>query len=324
MSTAATTTASSSLLRVALIQMLVVPNKAANITRATSFISKSAARGARLIVLPECWQTQYGTAHFAPSAELIPPVGTRASAVDEARSPSVAALARAAAEARVLLVGGSIPERCERTGRIYNTSPVFDEQGTLVARHRKVHLFDVDIPGGIRFKESDALAAGDEITRFALPRAAPPASTGAADAGAASAPPPLAGLGICFDMRFSEFARLTTADDRVKMLVFPGAFNTTTGPKHWELLQRGRAVDNQVFVLTASPARPEPGEGVYPAYGHSSVVGPWGDIKATCGPEETIVEAEIDLAEADAMRAQVPTRSARRVDLYDTIAVKGE
>jgi omega-amidase len=116
---------------------------------------------------------------------------------------------------------------------------------------------------------------------------------------------------------------LLTQQYGCNLLVYPGAFNLTTGPAHWELLQRGRAVDNQCFVLTASPARtnppPEGKEGKYPhysAWGHSSVINPWGEVVATCDEKETVVVANLDMAEVKNMRQGIPTFQQKRLDLY--------
>lgn len=145
--------------------------------------------------------------------------------MDKARSPSLAMLLEVARDCGVLLVGGSIPEA--RGGKFYNTCVVVRPNGRVAALHRKVHLFDIHVPGGISFRESDTLSAGDSLTLvdtswgFSL------------------------GLGICYDIRFPEMAMVLRARG-AKLLLFPGAFNLTTGPAHWELLQRARAVDNQV------------------------------------------------------------------------------
>jgi len=115
-------------------------------------------------------------------------------------------------------------------------------------------------------------------------------------------------------MRFAELALLYS---RVgcKLLVYPGAFNLTTGPLHWELLQRSRAVDNQVFVATVSPARNP--DSTYQAWGHSSVISPWGRVISSTEHQPDIVYADIDLHEVDEIRAQIPVTSQRRLDLYD-------
>ena len=129
-------------------------------------------------------------------------------------------LVAAAAEHGVYIVGGSIPERESGSERLFNSSVVVDPKGTILAVHRKVHLFDIDVPGKIRFKESETLTAGSEVTVVETKWGK-------------------IGVGICYDIRFPELAQLM-AGRGARILCYPGAFNTTTGPAHWELLQRAR------------------------------------------------------------------------------------
>jgi omega-amidase len=165
-----------------------------------------------------------------------------------------------------------------------------------------VHLFDIDIPGGITFKESDTLTSGSAVTVVDTPFGK-------------------LGVGICYDLRFSELS-LLMREMGASLLVFPGAFNTVTGPVHWELLQRARALDTQSFVLTASPARAPVGSigyqgaAPYQAWGHSSVVGPWGDVQATTGHEPAIVRHTLDLTRIAEVRQSIPISKQRRLDLY--------
>ena len=144
-------------------------------------------------------------------------------------------LAEMARLSKVWLVGGSFPERCSDTGRLYNTSLTFAPDGRQVACLRKLHLFDIDIPGRITFKESESLTAGNRLQMV--------------DTGFCRF-----GLGICYDARFPDLAQLY-ADRGCQLLLYPGAFNMTTGPAHWELLCRARALDNELFCAFCSPAR---------------------------------------------------------------------
>ncbi|XP_074070425.1 omega-amidase NIT2 [Macrotis lagotis] len=265
--------------RLAIIQLRVSPVKSDNLTRAGEFIKKAASQGAKIITLPECFNSPYGTNFFPEYAEKIPGESTNR-------------LSELAKECQVFLVGGSIPE--EDNGKFYNTCTVFGPDGTLLAKHRKLHLFDIDVPGKIRFQESETLNAGDSLSMFETPYCK-------------------VGLGICYDIRFAELAQVYTQRG-CQLLLYPGAFNLTTGPAHWELLQRGRAVDNQVFVAAASPARDI--EASYVAWGHSTVVDPWGEVVAQAGTDETIVYANIDLKKLVDVRQQIPVLSQKRRDLY--------
>ena len=139
--------------------------------------------------------------------------------------------------------------------------------GTVLAKHRKVHLFDIDIPGKIRFKESETLSAGDAITVFDVPWKGEKTSVRCA-------------LAICYDIRFPEL-HLAAREKGAEILLIPAAFNMTTGPKHWELVARARAIDTQCYVLMCSAARNV--QASYHAWGHSMVVSPWGAVLAEVG-----------------------------------------
>ena len=295
-------TAGETTFRVALCQFRVTPRKEINHETAKSFLSQAAEKGAQLAVLPEVWNSPYATAAFPEYAESMPGIGD--SSADS--SPSSQVLIDAAKEHRMWIVGGSIPERIFENGeeKIYNTCLVLNPQGEIVAKHRKVHLFDINVPGGITFFESETLSPGRTFSHFSSPFGE-------------------IGVGICYDIRFAEYAMVLRQNYNCNILIFPGAFNMTTGPAHWELLQRARALDNQCYVITASPARtlaPEnPVESKYPhytAWGHSTVVSPWGDVVATTDETESLVLADIDLAKIQEVRKGIPIGKQKRTDLY--------
>jgi omega-amidase len=193
-------------MRIALAQLKVVSDKAVNLARARSTIQEAASHGAQLVVLPECFNSPYGTQYFDAYAETL------------SDGPSFTCLSQAAKESNVIVVGGSIPERTHDA--LYNTCLVFNEHGQLVGKHRKVHLFDIDIPGKITFQESKVLTAGNELTHVDTKYGR-------------------VGIGICYDVRFPEMAMIAARKGCVAM-IYPGAFNMTTGPLHWELLARAR------------------------------------------------------------------------------------
>ncbi|XP_070606153.1 omega-amidase NIT2 [Erythrolamprus reginae] len=265
--------------RLALIQLHVSAVKTDNLNRACRLVRTAAGQGAKIVILPECFNCPYGTKYFPEYAEKIP-------------GDSTQQLSDIAKECGIYLIGGSIPE--DDSGKLYNTCTAFGPDGTMLAKYRKIHLFDIDVPGKIRFQESETLSPGDKFSVFDTPYCK-------------------IGIGICYDIRFPEVAQIYTQKG-CKLLVYPGAFNLTTGPAHWELLQRGRAVDNQVYVATASPARDETAS--YVAWGHSTVVNPWGEVIAKASTDETIVYAEIDLKKAEEIREQIPILSQKRSDLY--------
>ncbi|CAI0401353.1 unnamed protein product [Linum tenue] len=275
---------------IGLCQLAVTADKQQNIQHARKAIEEAAAKGAKLVVLPEIWNSPYSNASFPVYAEDIDAGGQA--------SPSTAMLSDVARRLNITIVGGSIPERSG--DRLYNACCVFDAQGKLLAKHRKIHLFDIDIPGKITFIESETLTAGDtptivdtEVGRI--------------------------GIGICYDIRFQELAMIYAARG-AHLICYPGAFNMTTGPLHWELLQRGRAADNQLYVATCSPARDE-GAG-YVAWGHSTLVGPFGEVLATTEHEEAIIIAEIDYSLIEQRRTFLPLTKQRRGDLYQLVDVE--
>lgn len=262
----------------------------------------SAAKdGANIIVLPECFNSPYGCDYFPSYAEeLLPSPPTKE------QSPSFYALSEMAKETQTYLVGGSIPELEKETGNYYNTSLTFNPKGELIGTHRKVHLFDIDIPGKIKFKESDVLSPGNKITVLNLPEYGKIA------------------IAICYDIRFPELAMIA-ARKGAFMLVYPGAFNTTTGPMHWELLARGRAVDNQVYVALCSPARDM--EASYHAYGHSMVVDPNANVLVEAKEGEETINMVLEKGKIEEVRKGIPVVTQRRFDVYSDVskgAVVGE
>ncbi len=293
-------------LPVALVQLCAGEDPGANRRHAEVWLEQ-AMQGApglktpRLVMLPEVWNSPYAVDRFVAFAEPIPEPGVQ---LVGGPSESLAMVARLARRHGVSVIAGSIPEEGS-DGRTYNTATVIDPQGVLLAKHRKLHLFDVDVPGGICFRESDSLSAGDSLTF--LSGAADPLGTGLSE-------PPSLGLLICYDIRFPELALLMQQHHGCNLLACPAAFNTTTGPRHWHLVMRARAMDTQCFLLACSSARPQ-GEG-YPSYGHSLVVDPWGAVIAEAGESEQVLHAALDLSQVAVARQAIPTSVQRRHDIY--------
>ncbi|WWC60519.1 uncharacterized protein I303_103093 [Kwoniella dejecticola CBS 10117] len=254
-----------------------------------------------LIVLPEIWNSPYAVNAFREYSEKIPQVGTKWGQLNEGEEgETVKAMREMARDNQVWLIGGSIPQKDEKADEIFNTCTVYDPEGTLVAIHQKVHLFDIDIPGRQTFKESDTLTGGKSLTTFDTPFGK-------------------IGLGICYDIRFPEMATIAARQGCVAM-IYPAAFNTTTGPMHWTLLQRARAVDNQIYVAMCSPARHP--EASYQAYGHSLVVNPLGDVLVEASHEPTTIYADIDVEMLNTTRKNLPITIQRRFDVYPDVAEK--
>lgn len=282
-------------LKIACCQLMCSTDKLKNLKNAKKHILEAASNGAQLIVLPECFNSPYAVEQFANYAEDIP---------DGQTTKLLSSLAK---ELSVFLVGGSIPESVydENTGerKIYNTSVTFNNRGEIIGKHRKVHLFDMCIPDGIQFKESDSLTAGDKATVFEL--------EGYGKVGEV----------ICYDIRFPElFTIACRPPNNAFAMIVPAAFNMSTGPLHWHILAQARAIDNETFVIMCSPAR-DTVSGGYVAYGHSMVVDPMGKILCEAGEGEDIVYCEIDSSVQDMMKMGIPLEEHRRFDVYKDSSV---
>ena len=233
-----------------------------------------------LVCLGEMFACPYETSAFP---RLAQPTG----------GPTWRRLSAMAAEHHVILSAGTVPE-VDADGHVYNTAYVFGPDGSQLARFRKMHLFDVDIPGGQRFRESDTLTAGDQVVTF--------------DTGLCRM-----GVCVCFDCRFPELIRLMVLRG-AQIILVPAAFNMTTGPAHWDVMFRSRAIDNQCFMVGTSPACDM--DFTYHAYGHSIAVSPWGTVLSEMDEKEGAALTDIDLSEIARIRRQLPLLSARRTDLY--------
>lgn len=268
--------------RLALCQINVIDDKKANIKKAMEMIAISAQNGANIVVLPEMFNCPYDNSKFKEYAET------------RDKSQTLDAISKSAKENNVTIVAGSIPEL--DNNELFNSCFIFDNDGEIIGNYRKMHLFDIDTEE-IRFKESDVLNAGNMIevfdTKFAR-----------------------IGVAICYDMRFPELIRIMTLKDS-DLIIIPGAFNMTTGPAHWELLIRSRAVDNQLFVAAASPARNE--NLSYVAYGNSMIVDPWGNICSRAGEKEEIIYADINRDKIQKVRRELPLIKNRRNDVYQIV-----
>lgn len=274
-------------MRIGLVQIHVVDDLSVNLESARLGIIEAAVQGAQVVVLPEMFCCPYQSWRFIQDAE---PEG----------GPVFQQLAHMAKQAGIYLIAGSVPECVVEDGssdgavKRYNTAYIFSPEGALLAKHRKVHLFDVTIPGKVNFKESDTLTAGDQLTIFETPWLK-------------------IGVAICYDLRFPELFR-KMALEGVSLIVVPAAFNTTTGPAHWELLARARAVDNQVFVALCSPANVA--SDPYVSYGHSLVANSWGALIGELGKEPEVLVVDLDLSHLETIRNQLPLLKHRRPDVY--------
>lgn len=269
-------------LKIGLCQMMVVKStKEENIKKAQNMICEAADKGAKIVALPEMFNCPYNNKHFREYAEAFP------------EGETIKMLSSTAKDKNIYLIGGSIPEI--EDDKIYNTSFIFDNKGELIGKHRKVHLFDIDIKNGVRFMESEVLSSGSDITLVDSPWGK-------------------VGVAICYDIRFPEIIRIMALKG-AKIIFIPAAFNMTTGPAHWETLFKSRALDNQLYIAGISPARNT--NYSYVAYGNSLITNPWGDIIAKLDEKEGILIQDIDLEYIDEIRDSLPLLKHRRRDLYN-------
>lgn len=273
--------------KIALCQYKITENKISNLEKVENIIKDAVSKGnPDIIVLPEYFNCPLGLESTKEHVEYEP------------FSQSLNLISRLASETKKYIIAGSLPIRESNSYEIYNTSYVFNRKGNEIARHKKVHLFDIDIPGKINYYESDILSKGSEFTAFETEYCK-------------------IGLGICYDIRFPEYSQILKQKYKVDLLIFPAAFNTITGPMHWELLQRSRALDNNVHIALCSPARNVENPSLYQCYGFSSIYDPFGKLVSTTGFEEDIVFGEIDLQKNRDIEKQIPTWKQKRNDMYE-------
>jgi len=272
----------------AAIQMMSTADRAHNEARALALVSQAADRGAQLIGLPEVWE------HVGPAQQKKAFAGAL-----EGRQ--LAPLREFCTKRTIWLLAGSIAERAhEDAARIYNTTALISPQGRIVAVYRKMHLFDVDIPDGARYRESVTVAPGP-----ALPPVAELPGFGMK-----------IGLSVCYDLRFPELYR-TLSDAGADILCVPAAFTAYTGRAHWEVLLRARAIENQAYAFApAQVGRIGPANENRHAWGHACIVDPWGEILADAGGDgEGIALARLESARIAQVRRDLPALKHRRRDL---------
>ena len=270
-------------IKIASLQTKVYEDKYESIERLAELIASGAADGADIISLPEMWNCPYQTENFPVYAE-------------PEQGDSWLALSTIARKNSVYVVGGSIPELGD-DGKVYNTSYVFDRNGRQIGKHRKVHLFDIFAHGEQVFRESDTLTGGDSFNVFETEWCS-------------------MAVNICFDIRFPESSRIPALKG-AKVIFNPASFNMTTGPAHWELSFRQRAIENQIYMVGTAAAQ-DPSAG-YIGYGHSIITDPWGRVLMQMDEKEGSNITEIDLDYIDEVRSKLPLMSARRRDIYSLI-----
>ena len=270
----------------AALQLQTGPDRAHNEARALALVDQAADRGAKLVALPEMWE------HIGPAKD-------KAEFAGPLEGAQLAPLRALATKRGLWILAGSIAERSP-DGRFFNTSALLAPDGRIAGSYRKLHLFDVDIPDGARYRESEQVAQGDSVPTVV----------------------PLTGLGlklgfsVCYDLRFPELYR-RLADQGADLIAVPAAFTAYTGRAHWEVLLRARAIEDQAYVIAPAQAgQIGPPEERRMAFGHACVIDPWGEVLASAGAiGEAIALGEIRPERLLQVRRDLPALSHRRRDL---------
>jgi predicted amidohydrolase len=260
------------------VQMTSTADRARNVETAVRLVEEAADLGARLVALPE----NFG--FMGPEAERI-------QGAETLDGPTLGALREQAKRRGIFVVAGSIAERVDEPGKTANTCALIGDDGAIVAAYRKIHLFDVAIPDGARYAESETVVAGDEVV---------------------VAPTPLGaiGLSICYDLRFPELYReLSTLG--ADLLTIPAAFTLYTGKDHWEVLVRARAIENLAYVL--APAQVGRHSENRLTFGNAMIVDPWGVVLARCPDGEGVAVAPFRRGRLERVRMELPALSHRRL-----------
>jgi len=263
--------------KIAVCQNKPVKNKNESVKQIISKIEEAKAKDADLVVLPEIFYYPY-------ELRALPKL-------EESNRETLSKLQSTAKRLGIHLCTGSMVERVN--DKRFNKSYLINPAGEVILEHCKAHLFDVNFQT-LRTRESLIFDAGD---KFAV-----------ADTELGKI-----GMLICYDIRFPEAARKLTLMG-AEIILVPAAFNNITGPLHWHILFRGRAIENQVFIAAASPACDM--ESRYHAYGHSMVVDPWGKILTEANDSECTLFAEIDPEVLDEVRGKLPLLKHRRPEIY--------
>ncbi len=266
---------------VAAIQMASGPYVQANLLETGRLISKAADAGARLVVLPENFALMGLSEHDKVK-------------VREADGSGLIQdfLAHKAQQHGIWLVGGTVPLACPDPDKVFASCLVYDDQGKRVARYDKIHLFDVDLPDtGERYTESETIAHGDEVVVLDTPFGR-------------------LGLAVCYDLRFPELFR-GMLDRAVDIITLPAAFTAITGKAHWEPLIRARAIENQVYLISAA-------QGGYhvngrETHGESMIVDPWGTVLDRLARGSGVITATLDQERQAQVRRTFPVNSHRRL-----------
>jgi predicted amidohydrolase len=275
--------------KVAVGQMTATGDLEANFRTCERLVEEAAAAGASLLSLPECF-------NFIGSKQ-----GEALAIAEPLDGPIMARYRGLARKSGLWLSLGGFQEKGPDEGHSFNTHVLLDESGDLKSYYRKIHLFDVDIPGGAVLKESQFTAPGSEVV-------------------VADSPAGRLGMTVCYDLRFPELYQQLRFKYNAQIMLVPSAFTKKTGVAHWETLLRARAIETQCYVIAAAQA------GVHnekrESYGDSIIIDPWGTVIARCADKLVtgIAVADIDLSLLESIRSQIPIAHHRRYDIYGSVS----
>jgi predicted amidohydrolase len=244
-----------------------------NMRSAAQLIRQAKDKGAAFIATPEntCLMAPDGGAKLEKTFA-------------EADDPGIPFFRQLAEELNIWLLIGSLAIKVTPT-KTANRSYLFSPRGEQVATYDKIHLFDVNLPSGETYRESNTVAPGDKVVTADLPWGR-------------------LGLTICYDLRFPHLYR-ALAKAGVHFISVPAAFTKTTGEAHWHILMRARAIETGAFII--APAQGGRHANGRETYGHSLIVAPWGEILAEGGVDPGVIVAEIDPAQVESVRARIPS-----------------
>ncbi len=267
-------------MKVSLVQMNSINDKAANIAAAKALIERAVKEEAPdWVLLPEQFDWAGGVkGDKARNAEVLP------------GGPAYRMAQELAAKHRIFIHAGSIMERIEGDERIHNTTVVFNRQGEEIARYRKIHLFDVTTPDGASYRESATVKAGDAVVTYDCEGVT-------------------IGCSICYDLRFPDLFQ-ALAEKGAQVIALPAAFTLQTGKDHWETLLRARAIETETYVCAAAQTGSfTVNNETRQTYGHSLVADPWGHVVAMASDGVGLTSARIDAAMVEKVRQMIPVAS---------------
>ncbi|VVU94622.1 Carbon-nitrogen hydrolase [seawater metagenome] len=268
-------------MKILVCQILVSSKKEENFNKIKYFLKKNINQQINIVVLPECWNSPYGTKYFAKYSEYLRPyLKFEKDKLEHTPLTYHFLKAESTKYPNVYFICGSIPEIDNNL--IYNTCPIFFN-GQLIDKYRKMNLYNIDLPGH-QFRESDVLTPGDKPLIITTPWGR-------------------IGIGICFDLRFPDLAKYYR-ENKCDVIIYPGAFNQITGKKHWELLQRSRALDNMLFIVSCSVATNPNSD--FLAWGHSTIVNPWGEVVNKLEEKEGVLIYDLNFKINKEIRQRIP------------------